>query len=541
MLLRPYQIEALQSIDDHLKQGIKRQMLTLPTGAGKTVVFCEVVKKVIENGGRAMILAHRDRLIEQAHTKLTDVLPGVKVGIIKAERNEMQSPVMVASMQTICRPKRLNQIGKLDLLIIDEAHRSAADNYRKIIDGIVGPDTFLLGVTATPNRTDGIALQRDADNPDGVYDKIVYQVGILDLIKDGYLAPLRGQQIVLETDFSDLKSRRNADGISDYNAGDVAKLMEASNWHEHVARGWLKYAANRRTIAFVPRVAMAYQLVEHLQGHGVRAAALDGSRSLLEQKRAIRDFEAGQIQFLANCDLFVEGADIPSIDCVLFARPTKSKIIYSQAVGRGTRLFPGKTDCLVLDVVGASNRMDLCTLGTLAGIKKVNDGENILDAVERDEVDSQAAKDAAVGQKGHLNGEVIAKDVSLFGGKVAETKEKPSTFSWDIDRELKVSTLRVHGNASFQIWKGDDNYYYYKQIGTTFSGSTLNYKEAEAKIEEKAKELVFGGRDAKWRQTPATPKQIELLNRMRIRYNPGITSGQASEMIDQFKRRRRQL
>jgi superfamily II DNA or RNA helicase len=404
MQLRPYQQEALTAIDEALARGVRRQLLALPTGGGKTVVFSELVRR---RPGRALILAHRDRLIQQAHDKLATVIEPARLGIVKADQNHFAAQTIVASVQTLARPRRRQSLPKFDTIIIDEAHRSAARVYREIIDELAGPDCLLLGVTATPERSDGVGL-------DTVYDEIVYQVGILDLIEAGYLIPLRGRKVVINADFSHVHTCRNTDGVSDYKTDEIEQLMQAANWCEHIGKAWLEDARDRRTIAFVPRVRMAYQLAEWLTGNGIAAAALDGSSHISDQRRVVRDFEAGRIQFLANCDLFVEGADIPSINCVVFARPTKSRIVYSQAIGRGTRLSPetGKTDCLVLDVAGATNRFDLCHLGTLAGVNRVRDDETLAEAVEREEKEAQAKAEAVPPPAMH--GDLRLVDADLF-------------------------------------------------------------------------------------------------------------------------------
>lgn len=542
MQLRPYQQESLDSIQSAQARGINRQLLALPTGGGKTVVFAELVRRTLERpGARALVLAHRDRLIEQAHGKLSAVLGDLRAGIVKGPVNHIGADVIVGSVQTLVNDKRLSSLPEFDLVIVDEAHRSAAKVYRKILDKVIGPQTLLLGVTATPNRTDGIALQRDASNPDGIYEEIVYQIGMLDLIRDGYLAPLIGKQIVIDVNFSGLHSKKNSDGISDYKADEVANIMEAGNWHQNVAEAWVKEARLRRTIAFVPRVAMAYQIADHLRGLGVRAAALDGSKTIAEQRRTVAEFERGEIEFLANCDLFVEGADIPSIDCVVFARPTKSRIIYSQAIGRGTRLSPGKENCLVLDVVGASNRHDLCTLGTLAGVKKLGEGEDLLKAVEREEEEERQKEEQRKFKYEEIRGQVLAKEVSLFGGNPAPTVPRNPTFSWEIDADNKIAYYTKAGTRTYCVWKDDDDLYYYSGLDQdrAWRGSKRSYHEATAEVEKRTKEQMFGGVDAAWRKKPASEKQISLLTKMRVRYNPGITAGEAADLLDRtFEKRK---
>ena len=520
MELRPYQRDALAAIDAAYDRGVRRQLLALPTGGGKTVVFSELVNR---RHGNALILAHRDRLIQQAATKLASVVGYHRLGIVKAEQNQFNAAVVVASVQTLSRQRRREMLPQFDTVIIDEAHRSAARIYDDIIRHVCRPETLLLGVTATPERSDGIGLDR-------VYDDIVYQIGILDLIEQQYLVPLRGRKITIEVDFSILRSRRNADGINDYRMDEVENLMESANWHENVAKGWLRFASERRTIAFVPRVRMAYRLAEYLRAQGISAAALDGSTTLAEQRRLVHQFETGAIRFLANCDLFVEGADIPSIDCVVFARPTRSRIIYNQAIGRGTRLSPstGKTDCLVLDMVGASNRFDLCHLGTLVGVREIQPGETITEAKRRQEREERTAE--SEDQKESLDGLILGREVSLFGGQ----KPRPE-FQWEVIPEQRLAILHCE-NREYQIWRSADldEYFYAEVTGDSqLQGVSTTYKAAKALCEADARQVLFGGPDAKWRSTPATEKQLALLKRLRIGHDPAtITKGDAARLID---------
>lgn len=516
--LRPYQSEALAAIDDAYRAGVRRQLLALPTGGGKTVVFSELLRS---RPGRALVLAHRDRLIQQAAEKIAQAIPIERIGIVKAEQNRFQAPVVIASVQTLARKRRLELMPAFDTVIIDEAHRSAASTYQAIIERVCGPETLLLGVTATPNRTDGIGLSK-------VYDKIVYQIGILELIEQEYLVPLVGRRISINADFSTLHTKTGPDGINDYRQDEVVNLMEAGNWYENVTRGWLEFARERRTIAFVPRVKMAYRLAEYLREQGVRAAALDGASPLADQRRAVQQFERGEIQFLANCDLFVEGADIPSIDCVLFARPTKSQIVYAQAIGRGTRPSPatGKRDCLVLDMVGATNRFDLCTLGSLVGVKRVQDGETITEAVAREK--QLALLQAEEEEKAKVNGKLVGREASLFGNRFT------GKFNWEILPEQRLAVLRSAGHE-FHIWKpeGAAEYWYADMSWSgNLEGRAANYADARQACEQAAKTAIFGGEDAPWRSKPASDKQIELLRKLRISFDPHITKGQAAALID---------
>jgi superfamily II DNA or RNA helicase len=535
MQLRPYQIEALQAVHDAFERGIHRQLLSLPTGAGKTVVFAELVR---QRPGRTLVLAHRDRLIEQAHAKLSIVIDKQDLGIIKGPVNHVGARTIVASVQTLGAKsgKRLATFEPFDTIIIDEAHRSAAPGYLRVLERAFDPSrTLLLGVTATPNRTDGIGLSK-------VYDEIVYSVDILSMIGQGYLAPLTGYRVVLDTDFSGLRTKRGLDGIRDFDESQVAEMMSAANWVEHLAQAWLKYARDRRTIAFVPRVAMAYRLCEHLRELGIRAEALDGTTDTRIQREVVRRFETGEVQFLANRDLFVEGADIPSIDCVVFARPTKSQIVYSQAVGRGTRLSPatGKKDCLVLDIVGATNHLSLCTLGSLAGDNDdptqpvtVRDGETLTEAVERRKREAEEADD-----RERLDGQVVGKQVSLFSAP--QWAPGDGAMIWRKGEQYRVEmSYLIDNKPAYAVVRYKQAYAavkapYSSEPRQESLGIFDRLSEARTACESHYRKQQFGGPNARWRQEPATEKQIALLNKFRVRFPSGVTKDQASELLGQI-------
>ena len=500
-----------------------------------TVVFASLIGR---RPGRALVLAHRDRLIQQAAAKLVAVMPPSQIGIVMARQNRLHARCVVASVQTLARQRRLAMMPKFDTIIIDEAHRSAAATYGRIIEHVRHPNSLLLGVTATPSRTDGVGL-------DKVYDEIVYQVGILDLIERGYLVPLRGQRITIEADFSTLHTKTNADGINDYRQDEVCDLMRKANWFEKVTEGWLKYASDRRTIAFVPpgkdaegrSTAMAFQLAQHMRAQGVRAVAINGASDIAEQRRVMRGLESGEVQVIINVDLMVEGVDLPSTNCILFARPTKSQIVYSQAIGRGSRLSPetGKTDCLVLDMVGATNRFDLCTLGSLFGVRSLQDGEEVRDALRREKREAEEAAERIETQE-IAEGEVVGREVSLFG---ARRPEKKKLFEWQIYPQLRHAILRVAGHQ-FEIWRNqlsDDYQFADMSWRSSFSGLARSYHEAREACEAEAKRLLFGDRNAPWRSQPASEKQINLLRRFRIPIPENLTKGEASDLLDaRFKK-----
>jgi len=215
LALRPYQRQAADAVISAYRRGVRRMLVQLATGLGKTVLFAHLAHTVVSNGRRVLIIAHRDELLTQARDKLLTVDPSADVGIVRAELDETDARIVVASIQTIVRPNRLARLGRFDLVVVDECHHAAARSYRDVLEalGAFEPDgPMVLGVTATPGRGDGVGL-------DSVFQEIVYEMGILDGIQGGYLCDLRAVSVTLDTDFSDVHTR-NGD-LADGELGDA--------------------------------------------------------------------------------------------------------------------------------------------------------------------------------------------------------------------------------------------------------------------------------------------------------------------------------
>lgn len=511
--LRPYQQAAQTASIERYAAGVTRQLVVLPTGTGKTVLFSSLIQSW---PGKALVLAHRDRLIQQAFDKVSKLIPINEIGIVKAEQNRYYAKCVLASVQTLARQARLAKMPKFDLIIIDEAHRAAAKTYGRIIDHVRHEKSLLLGVTATPDRADGLGL-------DTVFEEIVYEMSLLDAIEQNFLVDLRAIQIKLPIDFSGLHTQKNSEGVNDYKLDEVASLMDASNWVDCVTKGWRENAADRRTIAFVPRVRQAYALAEYMRGQGIAAAAVDGSTEPSAQRAIVDRFERGGLQVLINCDLFVEGADIPSINCVAMCRPTKSRTTYCQAIGRGTRLSPetGKTDCLILDMVGVSNRLDLCTAASLIGVGEIRRGESLRQAKKRE--DEEQAEQMEL-EMNRFEGDLQREEVDLFRGE--RERRRSGMFEWQIDRTARQSVMAIRGHR-YEISRPDPNGPYQFADMSRFGGfvgEAVSYTEAQARVEADARQQLMGHK-------PASEKQIALLTKNKIPFSENISMAEASDLL----------
>jgi len=350
MELRPYQLEAVAAISaEHAR--VRATLLQLATGLGKTAVASAVARDFAAKGGRTLWLAHRSELLEQAAATLRKL--GLTAGIEQAARSvgPLERPdVIVASVQTLQR-SRLTAYARdaFALVVVDECAHATADSYRAILD-YFGP-AKVLGVTATPDRGDGVGLRT-------VFETVAYRYELRDGIKAGWLAPLEIREVeVTSLDLSRVKVR----------AGDLAadeleaELLRDGVLHE-IAGPLAELAAGRQCLAFTVGVAQAHALADVLRARGVAAAAIDGSMSAAARAAVLTDYRAKRVNVVTNAQVLTEGFDDPETSCVALIRPTGHRSLIVQMVGRGTRVAPGKSSCLVLDFrPGRMSRMRLAS------------------------------------------------------------------------------------------------------------------------------------------------------------------------------------
>lgn len=376
--LRTYQLAGIEAIETQWARGCRRTLLELPTGTGKTVCFAELARRTVARGKRALVVAHRTELLKQARKKLLDV--GVVAAIEQAAQRAGRAPVIVASQQSL-KGARLEALdpSEFGLLVIDEGHHAVARGYRAILDRFAGVDTVL--VTATPDRADGRGLKE-------VCSSVAYRYEMRAAIRDQWLVPIRAKRIVVEgLDLASVKSHHG-----DFDERELAAVMQQEKVLHGVVAPLLEQAGERRTIAFAVNVAHAYAVASVLNRHRPGCArAIDGEASAEEREETLRAFTAGEYQFLVNCALYTEGFDEPSIACVAILRPTQSRALFCQMLGRGTRLLgdtyelscaAGKRDVLVLDFTSNSSRHRLAGPGDALAGQLI--AEELREDVERD-------------------------------------------------------------------------------------------------------------------------------------------------------------
>ena len=330
MKLRSYQERTIQQSRQALATH-NRVIACLPTGAGKTVIFSEIIRMAYERGRRVVVLMDRLQLIEQAAGKL-----GIPYGRIQGGRTQIDAPVQLASVDTL----RRRELPPCDLLIIDECHESKFD---KIVQKF---NCKTIGFTATPFR------KGSQPSLHLTYQKIIEPVTILDLISDGYLCPAVTYGVKL--DRSDIKIKGN-----DYDQSDMFDKFNNRELYGGLINNYLKLAPGKKSICFCVNVEHSKLTAEAFKAVGIPAAHLDGSSNKTERDRVLADFKAGRIMVLCNCALYTKGFDEPSIECVILNRATTSLPLYLQMCGRGSRLFGDKSEFTVIDQGGNTHELGL--------------------------------------------------------------------------------------------------------------------------------------------------------------------------------------
>jgi superfamily II DNA or RNA helicase len=344
MNLRPYQQEARNAIFREWDGGRRKTLLVLPTGTGKTIVFCSVSEEVVRRGGRVLILAHRGELLDQAADKLQRST-GLACAVEKAEQTCLGEweRITVGSVQTLMRPQRLEKFPPdyYQAVIVDEAHHCLADTYQRVLEHF--SEASVLGVTATPDRGDKQSLGQ-------YFESLAYEYTLPQAVRDGYLCKIKAATIPLTIDISAVKQQSG-----DYQLAGIATALDP--YLEQIADELLRYK-ERKTVVFLPLIATSQKFAHMLRARGINAVEVNGESE--HRAEILAEFDSSESGVLCNSMLLTEGWDCPTVDCIVVLRPTKIRSLYCQMVGRGTRIHPGKENLLILDFLWHTSRHELC-------------------------------------------------------------------------------------------------------------------------------------------------------------------------------------
>jgi superfamily II DNA or RNA helicase len=535
LILRPYQQEALDAVVLNANNGISKQLVVLPTGAGKTVIFSQL--PIIKPDTLPMlVLAHRSELLEQARSKILASNPSLTVEIEQADRKAGKVDVVVASVATLGRNNtpRIEEYPKdyFKSIVIDEAHHAAAPSYKRIID-YFSPD-FLLGVTATPQRSDSTRLI-------DVFDEIVYYRTIQDLIQDGWLAPLVGYRVKTSTDISEVEIQNG-----EYSQSQLEEKIDNPERNAHVVAAYRNLAMAKKALVFASGVRHAENLALSFRQASVETAVIVGSTPREEREKILAQFASGQISVIVNVGVLTEGFDEPSLEAIILAKPTRSTLLYTQIVGRGTRLFEGKENCIIIDISDTTKGKKPIGLPTLLGMPPDFDlqGQSLTDVANKfKELESYCPGEAVrVLNPDDIDvaytrinlfmppppNPVVLEYSKLVWAEIAEDEFHLGLNNTESMR-IKCDTL---GRWNVTI---HDNH----QKSTRVLGITPDMREAFARSDRwiqsnRASSVSLLDSSATWRADAPTDSQQKLLKRIGVPITSDMTKGMASQIISRY-------
>ncbi|KAI7215455.1 DEAD/DEAH box helicase-like protein [Hortaea werneckii] len=572
--LRPYQEESIQAVLDYLSKGERRLGLSLATGSGKTVIFSHLIGRIpppTKAAYQTLVLAHRSELVEQAARHCRNLYPGQVVEIERAERHASGlADITVASIQSLLSGNgdRLRKYdpSRFKLLLVDEAHHIAAKSYLDVLQHFglleypLKTPTALVGVSATFSRADGISLGRAIDH-------IVYHKDYLDMIEDDWLASVIFTTVQSGANLSKVKSARG-----DFQTGSLSKAVNNDETNAITVRAWMAKANSRKsTLVFCVDLAHVTSLTAMFRHHGIDAQFVTGDTPSKLRKERLDSFKRGEYPVLLNCGIFTEGTDIPNIDCIVLARPTQSRNLLVQMIGRGLRKHKGKKDCHIIDMV-ASLETGIVTTPTLFGLDPreiVNDADakGLRSLKERKESEKARQDHAASLARPtgfsleNIQGDVTFTDYEDVNDLIEDTSGERhiralSPFAWvQIDDTRCV--LTSNNGDSLQLKKVEQNYqvWFTQTLPPEARGggkspfmrprlisSVTSFEHAVRAADTFAKEkmpFAIISKHAAWRRGPASEGQIAYLNKFRgdgERLTPEkVAKGKAGDWITKIK------
>jgi superfamily II DNA or RNA helicase len=510
-------------------------MACLPTGAGKTIVFAEF-PTYFGMSKRLLVLAHREELLDQAADKLRAAAPALTVGIEQADRRANGAQVVVGSVQTL-RGKRLEALSpdEFSLIVCDEAHHAVAGSYRRIFDhfGLFNSERMpkLVGFTATPRRGDGRSLG-------AVFEEIAFSRDLERMIGEGYLCSISGWRVRTGVSLDGVKVRGG-----DFVESQLAAAVNIEERNALVLKAHEQFARDRKCLVFCADVAHSQEIARMFGASGVRAAPVWGAMAKEERRAVLGQFRDGDLDVLSNCMVLTEGYDEPSVSCILMARPTQSRLLYAQIVGRGTRLCEGKRDLLVIDIADNSSRHTLAGLQDLFDLPESLDlrGGDALATARRMREISERMPWVDLGQVRTPDElEVVAERIDLFRFEAPPEISEATRLVWMPatgggyrlflpEREQIAVEQTLLGEWQVVLRSGLDGAV--QSIGTAKDAAAA-VRLADGFVRaERASAMTLLSQRAGWRELEPTEKQLGALRRFGLPTPTGLTRGQAAWML----------
>ncbi len=520
LTLRSYQQAAIEAVHRDEARGLRRLLLHLPTGAGKTIIFSALT---LARQQPTLILVHRQELVQQAVDKLKMVWPEAPVAVQRGA-HEPDTPIVVATVQTLASKLDRASVDRYQMIICDEAHHAVSPSWRRVLTAYgfwpqTPPGKLLVGVSATLVREDGLGL-------DNVFQTISYRLTLPELIDAGYLVSLRARRVRSQVKLDDIALR-----YGDYEERALGLAVDTPDRNALIARAYLKYAKGRPAIAFTVDINHAMHLTEACRAAGIRAQWVAGSLSKTERAARLTDFQHGACDLLINAQLLTEGYDAPQVAAVILARPTKSLALFTQMVGRGLRLFPGKRDCLVIDVADVSKTRDLLDVGSLVG-KRIAEPDDLTDTPPLQPGERGPREDP---EALPITGELHSDRVDLFTRSIFRWQREGAHYRITVNRRQRL-VLRpaLQGRDQYEVVRIER-----RTDGTmrtvALAESPLPVDWAMGVAEDWLRK--YGGqavrKDDPSRDGPPTEKQRSLAAEFGLTIDPHYTQDDVSYLLDQ--------
>jgi ATP-dependent helicase IRC3 len=573
--LREYQEECIQSVLSYLDKGHKRLGVSLATGAGKTVIFTHLIDRIAaaDDAGQTLILAHRRELVEQAASHCSRTYPNKTVEIELGKHHASgAADITVASVQSIMSGDRLQKYdaARFKLVLVDEAHHIVSQQYLNVLEhfglrhaadwGNHAPVPALVGVSATLSRFDGRKLG-------AVIDHIVYHRDYVDMIEENWLTDVIFTTVDIKTDLTKVGNGANGD----FQTGALSRAVNTDQTNDILVKAWMNKAPERKsTIVFCVDLSHVTNLTAKFRRYGVDAQFVTGDTPSKTRSARVEAFKRGDFPVLLNCGVFTEGTDIPNIDCVLLGRPTKSRNLLVQMIGRGMRLNPGKQNCHVVDMVSALSTGVVST-PTLFGLDPAEiveeaDVKSLAELKERKE--REQAREATAANlversgPGHLPSSITFTDYDSVHDLIADTSSdhfirKLSELAWVAVGDNKY-VLTTNGGDYLTIEpveqdEGGFRVRFYRKLPAQIK-SKSPYATPRVVAEGESLEHVVHAADTfameifdfmwisknqSWRRRPASQAQVDFLNKFRPEEDQlqakDLTKGKAGDMITRLK------
>ena len=490
MELRPYQYEAREAIFREWDASRKRTLLVLPTGTGKTIVFCSVSEEVVRRGGRVLILAHRGELLDQAADKMRQAT-GLACALEKAESTCLGEweRITVGSVQTLMRPQRLRRFAPdyYQVVIVDEAHHALSATYQRVLSHF--SEAAVLGVTATPDRG-------DKQNLGQYFDSLAYQYTLPAAVRDGYLCKIMATTIPLRIDLAGVKQQNG-----DYQVAGLATALDP--YLEQIADEMLNHK-DRKIVVFLPLIATAKKFTHLLRCRGLDAVEINGESP--DRSEILQRFDRQDGGILANAMLVTEGWDCPSVDCICMLRPTKIRSLYCQAIGRGTRIHPGKENLLILDFLWHTSTHELCRPASL-----VCETPETAAAMTDLLADAAGTEMDLVDLEQQAESNVVAEREEALAKKLKELRTKKAKLVDPLQYEMSIGAedlVDYQPAFGWEMAPASEPQIAALEKNGVFAGEIANAGKASLLLDRLQKRRQAG---------LASPKQIRLLERMGFR------------------------